>query len=687
VAVRIATGADGGTIVVKTAAPQAAGYLHVERSLLAVLNVPGVVELAAAPAPQNEVWTVLAGRRTVASTHITDFPTIAGLLCSIATIVGDLHDLGISHGRLTADHIILSDRGLPVLCSLGRAGLAPAVEPLADRRAGPFAPQDDLRSLAVLLADLVWAVPVPDSRRQLRTAERRRAQLLTLAVAVGEPTGLRSARELADVLRAHAVEVRGQLALAPATPGPPEPTSPSAVPPLPPPPPPPLLLPEPGSPATLATSPRHAHPAPSTECAEHLVAEGDLPLDLATPAGGDGAPATGTEPATTKGNDAPAAADPTPNNSASATAAASAESAVTRPTPAANPPEGLSAAGDPVPSDEPHERAADHASTDPAPEDTQATPAEAGPAPSEDVDEPATDEVQGGAVDQATGAAPAAAGLPPTATTNSAPEAEPAPLPAVAGGGVGDWPAPAPPPVLVPAPPAEAAVRPFGPRRLIATPPEGRSPATLRNDLAASRRRLAIRLAAAAVLAVVAGAGTAVAVNALRATPEAAADISPAATRADTAPLPAAGPVTTSGPTTTATPPTTVAAPVTTSRACPPSYAEAAASGIPSHCPVRQDGRDLIVGALRWRVGAPGDLVAAGDAGCDGTLDVAVATPSTGDVHLFTSWSVPGADTSGVLIATEPSLTALRWEPDCTLVVESPTATRRLTAQQLGGSE
>ena len=57
----------------------------------------------------------------------------AGLLAALATTVADLHELGLVHGAIAPEHVIIGAGGQPVLCSLGyggRAGEAPVSVPV-----------------------------------------------------------------------------------------------------------------------------------------------------------------------------------------------------------------------------------------------------------------------------------------------------------------------------------------------------------------------------------------------------------------------------------------------------------------------------------------------------------------------------------------------------------------------------
>lgn len=55
--------------------------------------------------------------------------------------------------------------------------------------------------------------------------------------------------------------------------------------------------------------------------------------------------------------------------------------------------------------------------------------------------------------------------------------------------------------------------------------------------------------------------------------------------------------------------------------------------------PVRVAGTTVVVGAHRFEVGQPGDLVVLGDWDCDGGATPAVLRPGTGEVFVFTEWA------------------------------------------------
>ncbi len=61
---------------------------------------------------------------------------------------------------------------------------------------------------------------------------------------------------------------------------------------------------------------------------------------------------------------------------------------------------------------------------------------------------------------------------------------------------------------------------------------------------------------------------------------------------------------------------------------------------------VRIEDDVVVVADRRYRVGRPGDVVAVGDWDCDGTATAAVLQPSTGTVHVFSTWATDGVDAS-----------------------------------------
>ncbi|MGH9136860.1 MAG: hypothetical protein ACRD0G_07400, partial [Acidimicrobiales bacterium] len=129
---RVATDDQGRPVVVKTARPGAdADRLAHEAALLTAAQHPGVVEVAAAGPDSDgryELVTRLAGTRTIGDVS-RDVAVVAGVVAAVSATLGDLHSLGIVHGRVEATHVLLAASGRPVLCGFGgggRVGTTPA---------------------------------------------------------------------------------------------------------------------------------------------------------------------------------------------------------------------------------------------------------------------------------------------------------------------------------------------------------------------------------------------------------------------------------------------------------------------------------------------------------------------------------------------------------------------------------
>jgi hypothetical protein len=166
---------DGGrTIVVKRADPDRPAdraRLEREATMLERARHPGVVQLVdrpddaasdpTGPSP-TELRTVFAGARTLAA---ADLEAVVALraVASAATTLADLHGVGVVHGRVSPDHIVLADSGRVVLCGFGESG------PTGDRRddGEVLAPSLDVAALGALLTRHVdrWTAGPSDGRR------------------------------------------------------------------------------------------------------------------------------------------------------------------------------------------------------------------------------------------------------------------------------------------------------------------------------------------------------------------------------------------------------------------------------------------------------------------------------------------------------------------------------------------
>ena len=129
------TDAAGRRVLAKVAGTaDEAMRLEREARNLDAARHPGVVELVGVDG--HGIGAILL------TAHV-DGPTLAGvgrlpleegagLLAALATTVADLHDLGVVHGAVSPEHVLLGPGGRPVLCSLGYGGSAEEMSPADD---------------------------------------------------------------------------------------------------------------------------------------------------------------------------------------------------------------------------------------------------------------------------------------------------------------------------------------------------------------------------------------------------------------------------------------------------------------------------------------------------------------------------------------------------------------------------
>jgi hypothetical protein len=187
----------GRPVVVKRAADEAgAGQLNREARRLSAAGHPGVVELLDHDvAMLTLAW---AGDQTL-ETHRPALPAAAAVLTALAETIADLHEMGVVHGRLSGDHVVIDAAGRPRLC--GMCGVDPeAQQPTT---------ADDVAALGRLIDQLVGPgaelEPIPERRwgRRRWTGYQRRA-LQTLADQATDPNPEHRprARDLAAALAA-----------------------------------------------------------------------------------------------------------------------------------------------------------------------------------------------------------------------------------------------------------------------------------------------------------------------------------------------------------------------------------------------------------------------------------------------------------------------------------------------------
>lgn len=202
--VRVRADADGSLVAAKRIDDPA--QAAAEAALLEAARHPGVVDLldavgAEAAAGPAEVCTRWVPGRSLELARPTTVPEIAGLLAALADTVADLHQLGITHGRLDASHVLRATNGRPVLCgfSAARRATSPA-DPEHQRRCGA-----DVAAIGQLALHLLGDTDgdAPTSRHPRWWARPRdQRRLRAVARRAGAPDADRrpSARALAEAI-------------------------------------------------------------------------------------------------------------------------------------------------------------------------------------------------------------------------------------------------------------------------------------------------------------------------------------------------------------------------------------------------------------------------------------------------------------------------------------------------------
>ena len=216
------TGAGAGPepVVTKKAAEAAqAVRIRREAELLAHARLPGVVELVALEGGADDPVLVTA---RVEGTDLSRLSPLsveeaAGVVAAVGAVVADLHDLGVVHGSLGPDHVVVRPDGRPVLCGFGYGGRLgeerpggltdpePATE-VAGVPGEPLTPAVDVFALGTMLRHLVdEAVAAPRVRGgRRRSAPRVEAEGLRAVAGratVPEPELRPSARAVSAAVR------------------------------------------------------------------------------------------------------------------------------------------------------------------------------------------------------------------------------------------------------------------------------------------------------------------------------------------------------------------------------------------------------------------------------------------------------------------------------------------------------
>lgn len=151
--------------------PDRRARLRLEAMLLRQAAHPGVVSLVRLvdDADRTELHLRDTGGRTLE----LGWPSRAGdalaLLSQLAATLADLHRVDVVHGRVTTEHVLVTDDQRPVLCGLADAGPAgtptpPGLDDSAHPVGLPRRAALDVFGLGALLADALSTLDPPAGR-------------------------------------------------------------------------------------------------------------------------------------------------------------------------------------------------------------------------------------------------------------------------------------------------------------------------------------------------------------------------------------------------------------------------------------------------------------------------------------------------------------------------------------------
>jgi hypothetical protein len=226
----ITTDAAGRRVMAKAALnAEEAARLAREAEQLEAARHPGVVELVGVDGSGvgSMLLTAHVEGPTLAAVGPLPLEEAAGLLAALATTLADLHDLGVVHGAVAPEHVIVGAGGRPVLCGLaygGRSGEPPRPAPAVARgfadparaNAAVLSPAFDVYAVGALARFLAPEPPAGHVLAELATAAMD-------ADADARPSARAMAEGLQDGVPAARLP-RALAAPAPARPSPPRPS-------------------------------------------------------------------------------------------------------------------------------------------------------------------------------------------------------------------------------------------------------------------------------------------------------------------------------------------------------------------------------------------------------------------------------------------------------------------------------
>ena len=228
---RVATVTDGiGRRILEKQAEtdDEAARLRREADLLDVAGHPGLVELVEfEDGPEPRLRTGFLEGGPLSELGELELEEVAGVVAALASTIADLHVMGLVHGAVAPEHVVLDEDGRPVLCSLGYGGLAgerpsalPAlppsfVDPARQAEESSLRLALDLFGAGAILRQLLRRVPGHPRRAKVETLER----LADEAMAENH-TDRPTARSFADAVHDAIVGARLPRRGAPAAPRP-----------------------------------------------------------------------------------------------------------------------------------------------------------------------------------------------------------------------------------------------------------------------------------------------------------------------------------------------------------------------------------------------------------------------------------------------------------------------------------
>jgi hypothetical protein len=181
-----------------------------EAEVLEAARHPGVVELVGVDdhAGRPALVTTLVDGADLASRPAMAVAQASAVLAGVASTLADLHDVGVVHGAVAPEHVLVTVDGRPVLCGLGHGGraghppvaAAPLPEGFADPARSatePLSPATDVFGVGALVQ---WAIQRDPTVKPGRALLKLRA--IAARATAADPLRRPTARDLASDLAA-----------------------------------------------------------------------------------------------------------------------------------------------------------------------------------------------------------------------------------------------------------------------------------------------------------------------------------------------------------------------------------------------------------------------------------------------------------------------------------------------------